>query len=193
MVDTENFAKVPITNAAQLRSWLEENHGSDDSVWLVTFKTSAGRHRYVSREEVLDELIAFGWIDGIRRKLDDDRTMQLISKRRQQKWAESYANRAERLTAEGRMHPAGLKSVEDAKRDGNYRAMPEVDALMVPKDMADALDRMDHAAAYFHGCPPSYRRNLLRWLASAKKPETRVKRIETITGYCERGERIPNY
>ncbi len=81
MIKTDNFAKVEIESAETLRSWLVNHYMQDDAVWLVTYKKSE-QGKYVSREEVLDELISFGWIDGIRRKLDSNRTMQLVSPRR---------------------------------------------------------------------------------------------------------------
>ena len=75
MIKTENFEKVHIDSAEDLREWLTEHHAQEESVWSVTYKKSVP-NKYVSREEVLDELLCFGWIDGIRRKLDTDRTMQ---------------------------------------------------------------------------------------------------------------------
>lgn len=78
MIKTENFDKVEITSQEELRSWLLKNHAQPESVWLVTHKKSEP-DKYVSRWDVLNELICFGWIDGIRRKLDDKKTMQLIN------------------------------------------------------------------------------------------------------------------
>ncbi len=106
MIKTDAFEKVHIESAAELRSWLSKNYSSTASVWIVTWKKHTGS-RYVSTNEILDELLCFGWIDGIRRKLDDDRTMQLISQRRVQHWAGSYKERAARLVAEGRMEAPG--------------------------------------------------------------------------------------
>lgn len=77
MIKTENFNKVPIKSQEDLRAWLMANHQQEESIWLVTYKKSVPDF-YVSRWEVLDELICFGWIDGIRRKLDENKTMQLI-------------------------------------------------------------------------------------------------------------------
>ena len=80
-IRTENFSSVEITTEHDLWVWLSNNFGSKDSVWLITYKKSTPQ-KYLSREQVLDALIAYGWIDGIRRKLDDQRTMQLISQRK---------------------------------------------------------------------------------------------------------------
>jgi uncharacterized protein YdeI (YjbR/CyaY-like superfamily) len=83
MIPTDGFAQVEVRSAADLRDWLTAHHAQADSVWLVTWKKAPGAP-HVSTTQVLDELIAFGWIDGLRRKLDGARTMQLISPRRQQ-------------------------------------------------------------------------------------------------------------
>jgi len=114
---TNSLEKVPVSSSQELRNWLEKHHGSDKSVWLVTFKKTVD-NKYLSTSAVLDELIAFGWIDGVRRKLDTHRTMQLISPRKTQHWAQSYKNRAEKLIQSGRMDKPGYESIESSKKMG---------------------------------------------------------------------------
>ena len=190
MAAGDHLERVEVTSHVQLRDWLEVHHSQDESVWLVTYKKRAG-DRYVSREQVLDELVAFGWIDGARRKLDDDRTMQLIGPRRVLHWAKSYKDRAQRLIAEERMHPAGLAAIEASEAAGLWGVMDDVDALVVPDDLATAL-LAGRSAEAFAAFPPSYRRNVLRWIAIAKTPSTRQKRIDRTVEVTHRGERIPN-
>lgn len=190
MIPTERFQQVEVASAAQLHDWLEQNHEQDDSVWLVTWKKAAGT-RYVSRDQVLDELLCFGWIDGVARALDDERTMQLISPRRVQHWAASYKDRVARLTEQGRMHPAGLRSVEAGKASGLWDFMDDVDALVIPDDLATALAAHEGAAEGFAGVPPSSRRFTLRWLKLAKTESTRSKRVARIVDLSARGERLP--
>lgn len=188
MAAGDHLERIEITSHVELRGWLEEHHAQDESVWLVTYKKHVA-DRYVSRDEVLDELLAFGWIDGARRKLDDDRTMQLIGPRRVLHWARSYKLRAERVIAEERMHPAGLASIEASKAAGMWDVMDDVDALVVPDDLAAAL-RAGRVAEAFAAFPPSYRRNVLRWIAVARTPSTRQKRIDRTVAATSRGERI---
>ncbi len=190
MTRTEAFEKVEIQQPNALWDWLEEHHAQDSSIWLVTWK-AAHRDRYVSRDQVLDALITYGWIDGIRRKLDDDRTMQLISPRKQQVWAETYKQRAARLVEEGRMMPSGLAAVETAKTAGTWNALDHVDALFVPEDLKNALS--GPASSWFEAAAPSYRRNVLRWIAGAKKSGTRAKRVSIVAAYAAQGKRVPNY
>jgi len=176
MIATDNFAKVEVTSPSELRAWLSVHHDRTDSVWLVTFKKQAGE-RYVSIDQVLDQLLCFGWIDGIRRKLDDDRTMQLVGPRRHQAWAKTYKDRASRLIADGLMEASGLAAIEASKRRGLWNVTAEIDALTVPDDLAAALDASVGAREYFDDAAPSYRRNVLRWIFTAKTADTRQRRI----------------
>lgn len=173
----------------QLRSWLEAHHHQHDAVWLVTFKKAVPT-KYLSTEQVLDELVAFGWIDGIRRAVDDEQTMQLISPRRTQPWAKTYRDRADRLMADGRMHSAGLASVHVAQSTGAWEAMADVDALLVPEDLRRALETAPPAMDEYEGFPPSVRRNILRWIASAKTELTRSKRIAVTVEEARVGRRV---
>ena len=180
--------RVEITDAAALWDWLAANHAGG-SVWLVTWK-AALREKYVSREAVLDALIAYGWIDGRRMKLDANRTMQLIAPRAQKAWAQSYKERAERLIAEGRMAPPGLLAIETAKASGLWDWSDPIDDLEMPEDLAEALGT---ARAWFDGAAPSYRRNVLRLIAQAKRPDTRAKRVAAVAEHAARGEKLPQY
>jgi uncharacterized protein YdeI (YjbR/CyaY-like superfamily) len=192
MIETDKFQKVEITSVAQLRDWLLINHTQAESIWLVTFKIHCD-DKYVSRDEVLDELLCFGWIDGLRRKLDEDRTMQLISPRRHQVWAKTYKERAARLIEEGRMAPSGLAAIAESMRRHLWDVMAEVDALVIPQDLAEALLASPPASEKFDAFAPSYRRNVLRWLETAKTTPTRTKRINIITTRSSNGEKVPQY
>lgn len=190
MTKTDDFEKVEVKSTAALRQWLEENHTQDDSVWLVTYKKHTG-DPYISTSQVLDELLCFGWIDGIRRKLDDNRTMQLISPRKTQHWAKSYKDRIAKLETEGRMHPAGIKVVEEGKANGLWNFMDDVDALIIPDDLEAALTATPPAFTNFDTAAPSYKRNVLRWIKLAKTEKTRAKRIAKTVDFAERNEKIP--
>ena len=165
---------LEIGSSAQLWSWLAENHALDDSIRLITWK-AAHPKKYVGREEVLDALIAHGWIDGRRFVVDDDRTAQLITRRKQQAWSKTYKDRVERLRREDRMHPAGEAMVALGMKSGLWTFFDEVDALIVPNDLAKTLDQ-----DLWEALAPSYRRNVLRWIKVAKTPATRAKRIAKV-------------
>jgi uncharacterized protein YdeI (YjbR/CyaY-like superfamily) len=189
MIETDRFTKVEVTSPAQLRRWLDAHHTQKESIWLVTYKKHVV-DKYVSVDEILDQVLCFGWIDGLRRKLDDDRTMQLLSPRRHQVWAKSYKARAARLIAEGHMRPPGLAAIEASKRAGLWDATADVDALVIPPDLATALGANMSALENFERSAPSHRRNVLRWIVSARTAETRNKRIAKTVDLASRGARI---
>lgn len=186
-IQTSKFERVEIQSAASLRAWLTDNHGQTESVWLVTYKKSVP-DKYVSTDEVLDALIAFGWIDGVRRKLDDSRTMQLIGPRKAQYWSKTYKDRASRLETEGHMHPAGRAAIAASKSAGLWSFLDDVDALIKPDDLIAALKARPPAFETFEAYPPSAQRFALRDIKIAKTEVTRAKRIADVTSRAERGD-----
>ena len=186
----DDLPRVEVRSAAELDDWLAANHGRDEGVWLVTWKASC-RDRYVSRDAVLDALLAWGWIDGRRKVLDESRTMQLIAPRRQQAWAQSYKDRVARLEGEGRMRPPGLARVAEGRASGLWDFYADVDRLEVPGDLAEALEARPGARAGYEAAPPAYRRNLLRWVKLARTEATRQARIAKIVASAAEGTRIP--
>lgn len=176
---------IEVQSDAALWGWLEQNHARSDSVRLVTWKASH-REKYVSRETVLDALIAYGWVDGRRFAVDDDKTAQLISPRKQQAWSQSYKDRVDRLRTEGMMQPAGEAAVAAGQASGLWDFFADVDALIVPSDLAVSLNliKWDKFA-------PSYQRNVLRWIKLAKSDQTRAKRIKTVVETTNKGDKIP--
>jgi uncharacterized protein YdeI (YjbR/CyaY-like superfamily) len=189
MVKTENFQRVEVKSSQELRFWLEKHHSQTDSVWLVTYKKSSP-DKYVSTSEVLDELLCFGWIDGIRRKLDENKTMQLISPRKVEHWAKTYKDRAAKLIKEGRMQEAGYKSIELSKQNGLWDFMDDVDNLVVPEDLQNALKKYEGATEFFYAINDSSKRFALRYIKLAKTEKTRVSRIEQIAELASKGEKL---
>lgn len=190
MISTENFQKVEIVSAKALRNWLLQNHAQKESIWIVTYKKEIA-DKYISNDEVLDELICFGWTDGIKRKLDDKRTMQLISPRRVQHWAQSYKDRFAKLQREGRMTPAGEQPVQDSKNAGLWDFMEDVDKLIKPEDFTKALEKYPLAIVNFNKFGDSSQRFILRWIKLAKTPETRIKRIQQAAILASQNKKIP--
>lgn len=190
MINTDNFDKVEITSVEEFRNWLIENHNQDNGVWLVTFKKCEA-NKYVSREEVLDELLCFGWIDGTRRKLDEKRTMQLITKRRVQHWSKTYKERVSKLIEQEKMHDAGLKSISISKSNGLWNFMDDVDNLIIPEDLQNELLRKKEALEFFNSINPSSKRFILRWVKLAKTEKTRKNRIQKLVELSSKSEKLP--
>jgi uncharacterized protein YdeI (YjbR/CyaY-like superfamily) len=190
MIKTEHFEKVEVKSSEELRQWLLKNYAQKDSVWLVTYKKSEVG-KYVSREEVLDELLCFGWIDGIRRKLDETRTMQLIAPRKAQHWAKTYKDRAQKLMDENRMHEAGLQSIQSGKESGLWDFMDDVDNLVIPDDLNAALQQLEGAKGFFDQINDSSKRFVLRWIKLAKTQKTRMNSVNKIAHLSSIGEKLP--
>ena len=188
MLKLQDLPKVEVTSVAELRAWLETNHAQTSSIWLVTYKKVVPE-KYVSLQQVLDEVLCFGWMDGRRMKLDEERTMQLLSPRKTEHWSKTYKDRVAKLTAAGRMHESGLKVVEAAKRSGAWDFLNDVDALIKPDDLVEALTTHPPALANYEAFPESAKRDILRWIKLAKKPETRAKRIQKTAELAAKNER----
>jgi uncharacterized protein YdeI (YjbR/CyaY-like superfamily) len=162
---------------ADWRAWLEANHSRAEGVWLISYKQAGGRAAF-SYEAAVEEALCVGWIDGQAKTLDGERTMLWFAPRRPGSvWAKSNKERVARLITDGRMTPAGLAKIEAAKADGSWTLLDSVDRLEVPADLAAALDNYPDARAHFDAFPRSARHGILGWIALAKRPETRAKRI----------------
>lgn len=190
MVKTENFEQVEIKAASHLRDWLQKNHAQSESIWLVTYKKEVPDH-YVSTNEVLDELLCFGWIDGIKRKIDAQKVMQLISPRRVQHWSQTYKDRFAKLEKEGRMTDVGRASVHLSKSEGLWDFMNDVDQLIKPADFIQDLEKYPHATENFDAFGASSKRFMLRYIKLAKTEDTRIKRIAQLALLASKGEKLP--
>lgn len=162
---------------ADWRAWLTANHSRPDGVWLITYRPATGKATF-TYEQAVEEALCFGWIDGQAKRLDDERTMLWYAPRRPRSvWAKSNKARVERLIADGCMTPAGQAKIDAAKADGSWSLLDSVDNLEVPADLAAAFDAYPDARANFDAFPPSARHASLGWIATAKRPETRAKRV----------------
>lgn len=171
------FEHVTITRRAEWRAWLAANHTRTESIWLVTFKKRCGE-RHVPYDDVVEEALCFGWIDSHIRRVDDERSKLLISPRRPRSpWSRLNKQRVERLSAAGLITPAGWAPIEAAKVDGSWTVYDEVEELIVPPDLAAALEAVPDATARWAAFSPSSRKGILWWIKSAKRAPTRDRRI----------------
>lgn len=180
-VPLDTYRRVPVRSAAEWRAWLELNHHQRESIWLVVWKKGKGPH--VPMSEIVDEALCFGWIDSLPRKLDDARSMVLLSPRKPgSAWSAVNKAKIARLQADGRMAGPGIAAVERAKADGSWVFLEDVDALIPPGDLLAALaDGAPEARQRWDGFSRSSRRGILEWIRQARRPETRARRIaETV-------------
>lgn len=168
-------------NQAEWRKWLEENHAKKDGVGLIAYKKSSGISTVLWGETV-DEALCFGWIDSVRRPIDEEKYMQYFGKRKATStWSKINKQKIELLSAKGMMTEAGLKAIEVAKENGSWTILDEVEALIIPDDLSQELNSNPGAESYFLSLSKSRKKMLLQWIVLAKRPETRKKRIKEIT------------
>ncbi|MFH1179565.1 MAG: YdeI/OmpD-associated family protein [Candidatus Bathyarchaeota archaeon] len=163
------------------RNWLSENN-TDIAIWVIIQKKSSMKQG-IHYEETVIEAVAHGWIDGKMKSLNDDEFMQRFTPRRTNSvWSLSNRGRAERLISEGRMTPAGLKTVEEAKANGRWdRARSSSrGAADVPNDLIEALKENKAAYENFESFPSSARFMYIHWINEAKREDTRERRIKTV-------------
>ena len=182
-------ARVAVDDAAGLRRWLADNHATSPGIWLVTVKTSSGGR--LPWSEIVDELLCFGWVDSLPKKLDATRTMLRCTPRKPTSaWSGINQQKVERLIAEGRMTAAGLAVVDAARASGAWSRLDSATALVVPDDLDAAFDAAGAAGrALFAAFPPSVRRAILEWIAQAKTPETRARRVDETATLAAQNQR----
>ena len=183
--------QIGFKSAAAFRAWLTTNHGKCDGIWLRLFKKDSGKAT-VTYAEALDQALCFGWIDGQVKSLDELSWVQKFTPRRARSgWSKRNTEHVERLTKAGVMMPAGLQQVEAAKADGRWAAAYESPKnAEPPADFLKALAKDKKAKAFFETLNKANVYAIVYRLQTAKKPETRVRRMEGILAMLGRGEKF---
>ena len=178
---SDAYEQVEVVTAAELREWLRTHWDRSPGIWLVTYKKAAG-DRYLPYDDIVREALCYGWIDGKSRGLDDLRSQLLLTPRKPtSKWSRPNKERVAELEACGRMAAPGRAVVEAAKASGTWTALDDVENLVEPAELAAALDTVPGARANWDAFPRSTRRATLEWIAAAKRPATRERRVaETV-------------
>lgn len=178
IAQSRELQHVEVKSLKQLHQWLSKNHTQSESVWLITFKKSVPKF-YIEYSEIVDELLCFGWIDSLPKKLDANRKMLRISPRNPKSaWSKINRDKVTRLLAAKRIRKPGLKAIEQAKRNGSWEILKKVDSNLVPDDLEEAFAEFPRAKENFAAFPHSSRRGILEWIALSKTPITRKKRIQ---------------
>jgi uncharacterized protein YdeI (YjbR/CyaY-like superfamily) len=172
-------------------AWLAAHHADSPGVWLKIAKKGSGV-RSVSYSDALDVALCHGWIDGQKGRHDDEYWLQRFTPRKPgSRWSQINTERAEALIASGRMGPAGLQEVERARADGRWeQAYASQSRMTVPEDLARALAANPRAADFFATLDSANRYAVLYRIASAKRPETRAKRIGTFVAMLSEHKKI---
>ncbi|MGW4516340.1 YdeI/OmpD-associated family protein [Streptomyces sp. NPDC004393] len=187
----EDLEIVAFASAEAFEEWLDERHASSAGVWLKIRKKTPGVAA-LDYAQALDVALCFGWIDGQKKKFDDENWLQRFTPRtRASRWSKINRDKAAALIEQGRMRPAGLAEVERAKADGRWDAAYDgASTASVPEDLARALASEPAAAEFFATLDSRNRYAVLYRVQDAKKPETRVRRIEKYVAMLAEGKKI---
>jgi uncharacterized protein YdeI (YjbR/CyaY-like superfamily) len=186
--DSSPLEKMYMENRAAWRAWLAENHATSQGIWLIYYKKKSGKPR-VSYDAAVEEALCFGWIDSLPNKLDEERYMQLFTPRKPKSgWSALNKKRIEALIRDGLMMPAGLAKIEKAKKDGSWTKLDGIADVTMPSELQKELKKDKSAASGFMQYSQSVQKNILWWIVSAKRPETRQKRIAAVLQSAKGGE-----
>jgi uncharacterized protein YdeI (YjbR/CyaY-like superfamily) len=168
------------TSRQEWRRWLQKNHHSQQSVWLVCYKRESNKPT-ISWSDAVGEALCFGWIDSKRKPLDEEKFMQFFSRRKSKgTWSKVNKEKIKQLIDNGLMTKAGLMSIEVAKQNGSWTILDEVEELIIPKDLGKEFKTKLGSKDFFLSLSKSVRKAILQWLALAKQQKTRQKRISEI-------------
>lgn len=171
------------------REWLAANYDKCEGIWFIYFKKVTGKSR-VTYDEAVEEALCFGWIDSIPRKFDDERSKLLFTPRKRKSvWSKLNKERVEKLIANGLMTEIGLAKIEAAKQDGSWNLLDASDNLEIAEDLQTALTANQTAKINFDAFSIGAKKNILQWLNSAKREETRQVRIEKLVRMAEQNKR----
>ncbi|MDD1796145.1 YdeI/OmpD-associated family protein [Enterovibrio sp. ZSDZ42] len=178
MPDPNQLKSMTFETPEDLHEWLKVNHATESELWVKIFKKNSGIQS-VTWNDVVIEVLCWGWIDGIKKSRDDQTYLQRITPRTtRSNWSKRNTEHVERLINEGRMMESGLVHVRAAKADGRWENAYVVSQIEVPTDFIAALETQPRAKAFFKTLTKSNRYVIANGLISAKKPETRLKRFE---------------
>lgn len=177
---------------AEFSAYLQEHHDTATQLWVGLYKTSSGRPS-ITWPEAVDVALCQGWIDGVRKGIDDESYMNRFTPRRVgSNWSARNIKRARELIDQGLMRPAGLEAFEARKEDrsGPY-SYEQRQAASLDPGQEKRFRRNKRAWAYFESCAPSYRKAAIHWVVSAKRDETRERRLATLIADSAKGRPVP--
>ncbi len=176
-----------------LRDWLEENHNISLGVWLVYDKQASGK-RTLTYDDIVEEVVSFGWIDSLPRSLNDKQAMYYLSPRKPKSpWSKLNKERAEKLIREKKMTQGGFAVIERSKNDGSWSSYDAIENLTIPDDLKKALSHNKKAKENFANFSNSNKKQILWYIVSAKQAETREKRVKLIVTEAEKNNNPLEY
>ena len=172
--------------SAKFRAWLQKHHKTADELWVGFYKKATGKPS-ITWQEAVDEALCFGWIDSLIKRLDEARYARKFTPRKaDSNWSNAKRQRYAQLKATGRLMPAGLNRAPDDRPNDRPRPSP----LKVPPYIHEALKKRPSAWKYFENLPPSHRRLYVGWIDSAKREETKMRRLKKAVTLLSAGQKL---
>lgn len=189
--DKNDLEVILFGSGEEWQQWLAQHHNTSKGIWLRIYKKDSGAVS-ITRDEALDEALCYGWIDGQANKYDESSYLQKFTPRRPKSlWSKRNIEHIARLEKEGRMKPLGLKEVEAAKADGRWeRAYDPPSKMEMPQDFLRELSKDKKAKAFFETLNKTNMFSIAWRLQTAKKPETRERRMKAILEMLAKGEKF---
>ena len=190
-MNTSDLPIIAFETIEKWEDWLAKNHTKSSGIWLKFFKKNSGI-KTITYDEALDAALCYGWIDSQLQKYNDKAYLQKFTPRRAKSiWSKRNREHIERLIKQKRMQPAGLKQVEQAKQDGRWnQAYDKPSAMEMPEDFLQELAKDKKAESFFKTLTKANTYAIAWRLQTAKKPETREKRMKTILAMLSKGEKF---
>ena len=173
------------------RQWLEKNHDKEREVWLIFYKKHTGQPR-VPYDDAVEDALCFGWIDSIVKRIDDEKYAQKFTPRkRDSKWSELNKKRVKKMIQEGRMTEAGLALINAAKKSGKWeQVISQPKEFAIPPEVIKAISANKKAWENFNNLAPSYKKQYIGWITTAKKEETRQRRLKEAVEILAQGKKL---
>lgn len=184
----DQFERIYSRDREEWNRWLSENHETSPGVWIIYYKKNSNKPG-ISYDDAVEEALSFGWIDSKVNALDEERYMQVFTPRKPgSTWSKLNKQRIEKLMKNGLMKPSGLEKVEAAKKDGSWNFLDDIEKLVIPEDLREILGQNPSASKSYEAYTDSVKKQVLYWIASAKRNETRIRRIKKIVKKAENNE-----
>ena len=184
--------EIYLTTRAKWRKWLSDNHDKEkEGIWLVFYRKETGKPS-LEYEDSVEEALCFGWVDSIIKKIDDEKYCRKFTPRKpDSKWSQLNRKRVQKAIKEGRMTEHGLAIIEAAKKSGLWERNPTAAINFdMPKEFVDAMKKNKKAKDFFDQLAPTYQKHYIAWVTTAKRPETRDKRIRESITLLEQGKKL---
>ncbi len=183
--------KLHVTNRDDWRAWLRKNYDTKKEVWLIYYKRHTGKPR-IPYDGAVEEALCFGWIDSLVKKIDDEKFAQKFTPRKgKSKWSEANKKRARKMIKEGKMTKAGLAKIREAKSNGEwFKTAPVKKELVIPAYIKKAFATNEKALDNFNNLANGYKRQLVGWITSAKRGETRKRRLTEAIRLLEQNKKL---